>query len=122
MASDHGATRETVAPGETGWLVKARRRRRLGRRFDGSLRIRCGQATNHGTSGPGACPPVVFGGRDVRSDPQGLCARFGFGAVILSKEIKKVLVIKLGALGDFVLALAAMKKIREAHPKAKITC
>jgi hypothetical protein len=39
----------------------------------------------------------------------------------LSKEIKKVLVIKLGALGDFVLALAAMKKIREAHPKAKIT-
>jgi ADP-heptose:LPS heptosyltransferase len=39
----------------------------------------------------------------------------------LSKEIKKVLVIKLGALGDFVLALAAMRKIREAHPKAKIT-
>jgi len=39
----------------------------------------------------------------------------------LNKEIKKVLVIKLGALGDFVLALAAMKKIREAHPKAKIT-
>lgn len=39
----------------------------------------------------------------------------------MSKEIKKVLVIKLGALGDFVLALAAMRKIREAHPKAKIT-
>lgn len=39
----------------------------------------------------------------------------------MSKEIKKILVIKLGALGDFVLALAAMKKIREAHPKAKIT-
>lgn len=39
----------------------------------------------------------------------------------MSKEIKKVLVIKLGALGDFVLALAAMKKIRQAHPKAKIT-
>lgn len=39
----------------------------------------------------------------------------------MSREIKKVLVIKLGALGDFVLALAAMKKIREAHPKAKIT-
>ena len=26
------------------------------------------------------------------------------------KEIKKVLVIKLGALGDFVLALAAMRQ------------
>jgi ADP-heptose:LPS heptosyltransferase len=39
----------------------------------------------------------------------------------LSREIKKILVIKLGALGDFVLALAAMKRIRAAHPKARIT-
>ena len=36
-------------------------------------------------------------------------------------EIKKILVIKLGDLGGFVMALAAMKRIREAHPKAKIT-
>ena len=36
-------------------------------------------------------------------------------------EINKVLVLKFGALGDFVLALAAMKRIRLAHPKAKIT-
>lgn len=33
----------------------------------------------------------------------------------------KILVIKLGALGDFVLAMAAMKKIRHAHPDAHIT-
>jgi len=39
----------------------------------------------------------------------------------VTREIKKILVIKLGALGDFVLALAAMKRIRMAHPKAKIT-
>jgi len=39
----------------------------------------------------------------------------------VAKEIKKILVIKLGALGDFVQALAAMKHIRQAHPKAKIT-
>jgi len=39
----------------------------------------------------------------------------------MAREIKKILVIKLSALGDFVLALAAMKKIREAHPKARIT-
>ena len=38
-----------------------------------------------------------------------------------SREIKKILVIKLSALGDFVLALAAMKKIREAHKRAYIT-
>ena len=33
----------------------------------------------------------------------------------------KILVIKLGALGDFVLAMAAMRKIREAHPDDDIT-
>ncbi|WP_304165003.1 glycosyltransferase family 9 protein [Phenylobacterium aquaticum] len=39
----------------------------------------------------------------------------------MAREIKKILVIKLSALGDFVLALAAMKQIREAHKKAHIT-
>ena len=39
----------------------------------------------------------------------------------MSREIKKILVIKLSALGDFVLALAAMKKIREVHKRAHIT-
>jgi ADP-heptose:LPS heptosyltransferase len=38
-----------------------------------------------------------------------------------TREIRKILVIKLGALGDFVQALAAMKHIREAHPGAHIT-
>ena len=33
---------------------------------------------------------------------------------------EKILVVKLSALGDFVLALAAMKRIRQAHPKARI--
>ena len=32
-----------------------------------------------------------------------------------------MLVIKLSALGDFVLALGAMKAVREMHPKARIT-
>ena len=39
----------------------------------------------------------------------------------MAREIKRILVIKLSALGDFVLALAAMKKIREAHKRAHIT-
>lgn len=39
----------------------------------------------------------------------------------MPRTIERILVIKLSALGDFVLALAAMKKIREAHPKAHIT-
>ncbi len=33
----------------------------------------------------------------------------------------RVLVIKLGSLGEFVLSLAAMKRIREAHPRAQVT-
>ncbi len=37
------------------------------------------------------------------------------------RKVEKILVIKLSALGDFVLALAAMRKIREAHRKAHIT-
>ena len=37
------------------------------------------------------------------------------------RVVEKILVIKVSALGDFVLALAAMKKIRLAHPKAHIS-
>ena len=37
------------------------------------------------------------------------------------REVQKILVIKLSALGDFVLALAAMKRIRLAHPKAHVS-
>lgn len=36
-------------------------------------------------------------------------------------EASKVLIIKLSALGDFVLAMGAMKEIREHHPSAQIT-
>jgi ADP-heptose:LPS heptosyltransferase len=39
----------------------------------------------------------------------------------MARKVERILVIKLSALGDFVLALAAMKKIRQAHPKAHIT-
>jgi ADP-heptose:LPS heptosyltransferase len=37
------------------------------------------------------------------------------------RKVEKILVVKLSALGDFVLALTAMKRIREAHRKAHIT-
>jgi ADP-heptose:LPS heptosyltransferase len=37
------------------------------------------------------------------------------------EDYERVLVIKLGALGDFVQALRAMAEIRRAHSKAKIT-
>lgn len=39
----------------------------------------------------------------------------------MPRQMERILVIKLSALGDFVLALAAMKRIRQAHPKAHIT-
>ena len=37
------------------------------------------------------------------------------------KPIQKVLVIKLGGVGDVVLAFPAFERIRAAHPKARIT-
>ena len=39
----------------------------------------------------------------------------------MKRDIQKILVIKLSALGDFVLALAAMKHIRQVHAGAHIT-
>ena len=38
-----------------------------------------------------------------------------------AKPVKKALVIKLGELGDMVLAFPAFERIRQAHPKAHIT-
>jgi ADP-heptose:LPS heptosyltransferase len=35
--------------------------------------------------------------------------------------MKRILVIKFSALGDVVIAMAALKRIREAHPEAEIT-
>lgn len=37
------------------------------------------------------------------------------------RDPQKILVIKCGPLGEFVPALAAMRRIRQAHPRAKIT-
>jgi ADP-heptose:LPS heptosyltransferase len=39
----------------------------------------------------------------------------------MPRQVERILIIKLSALGDFVLALAAMKKIRQVHAKAHIT-
>src|SRR5678815_1839885 len=39
----------------------------------------------------------------------------------MARSVERILIVKLSALGDFVLALAAMKKIRAAHAKAHIT-
>lgn len=39
----------------------------------------------------------------------------------MSSEQQKILVIKLGALGDFIQALGPMKAIRKHHPDAHIT-
>lgn len=38
-----------------------------------------------------------------------------------TKEIKRILVIKLGALGDFIQAMGPMQAIRAHHPDAHIT-
>jgi ADP-heptose:LPS heptosyltransferase len=37
------------------------------------------------------------------------------------KALSRILVIKLGSIGEFVLSLPAMSRIRQAHPRADIT-
>src|SRR5580658_10476083 len=37
------------------------------------------------------------------------------------KPVQRVLVIKLGGVGEMVLAFPAFERIRQAHPQAKIT-
>lgn len=39
----------------------------------------------------------------------------------MGDAVEKILVIKLGALGDVILALGAMEAIRKHHPQARIT-
>lgn len=43
------------------------------------------------------------------------------GAPMSNGNPENILVIKLSALGDFILALGAMEAIRKKHPQAKIT-
>ena len=43
------------------------------------------------------------------------------GAKPIAKPINKVLVIKLGGVGELVMAFPAFERIRQAHPLAKIT-
>src|SRR5258708_3024535 len=101
---------------------RARRRRGLGASAEGSDRGGGEKTSSHGRDGDGSGARALFRRRHVRSHPQRLCSHTGRARMINRKrEIKKILVIKFGALGDFVLPLAAMKRIRDAHPKAKIT-
>jgi ADP-heptose:LPS heptosyltransferase len=39
----------------------------------------------------------------------------------MALNVEKILVIQAGAIGEFVLSLAAMRRIRQAHPRARIT-
>jgi ADP-heptose:LPS heptosyltransferase len=43
------------------------------------------------------------------------------GAAASAEEYERILIIRLGALGDFVLSLGPMAAIRRFHPKARIT-
>lgn len=46
----------------------------------------------------------------------------GDEASVVSDHPERILVIKLGALGDVIQSLGPMRAIREHHPKAYITC
>ena len=112
-------TCETVVAGETGWLARARRdadawsagaRRRAlataaGRRRDG--RGGAGTRAPISTAWTPWCDAHLR-----RLSPRVLAT------APMSRRARDILVIKLSALGDFVLAMPAFARIRAAHPNA----
>jgi ADP-heptose:LPS heptosyltransferase len=47
--------------------------------------------------------------------------RLGYKLPVMQSRSNRILVIRWGPIGEFVLSLPAMQRIRQAHPKAQIT-
>ena len=113
IVSDQGGMAETVEHGVTGWRVPPSDPAALADAMD----LSAGPAAG-GPRGPGRArpAPACIGSYTTRGD-----AERHHGRVSRAAGLKRILVIKLGALGDFVLAFAPFAAIRAHHPEAAIT-
>ncbi len=118
LASALGAHAETVVDGETGWLGPPGDISAWSRALDAILALSTRGPRAGRPSRPRAGCPVVFPAGHGRGDAHRLSQGVGVARVT---AIGKVLVIKLSAVGDFVLALPAFERIRAAHRDATIT-
>ena len=133
IATDHGGAPGNHPPRrETGWLIAPRRSRRAGADASRGAGLDAAAARRAGDAGDGACRGAFHAREDGGRDAERLCgtvaakagrahcrrAGDGGGPAV---TVGSILVIKTGALGDFIQALGAMKAIRRHHPDDRIT-
>ena len=127
VATDHGGARETVIAGETGWLVPPGDAAALAEALRVALATPPRRARAHDGARDRARAREVLQDAHVRGHARALrrapARRRGAGVNSvwpLGPSRPRILVIKLGALGDFVQALGPMQAIRRAHPEHHI--
>ena len=110
VVSDHGGAAETVEHLVTGWRVPPGDPDALAVALDHALGHGVGGPRGLGRTLPCQRPGPLHDGRDASGD-----------ARRLPRAAMNILVIKLGALGDVVLAFQPFADIRAHHPDARIT-
>ena len=116
IASDHGGACETVIAGETGWLVPPGDADALAQALRTALAL-TGEERESRPARDHPYPRQLYQVSDVRRDPGGLRRAL---AEHMNTQKRRILVIKLGALGDFILATGPFAAIRTAHPDDEI--
>ena len=118
VASDLGGPVETVGAGSHGLASAAGRCRRAGLRAGPCAGAAVGRACGDRRAGACGGGRALHDAGDAGRDAGRLRRIAG---VTPPATARRILVIKLGALGDFVLAFAAFAAIRAQHPAASIT-
>jgi len=136
IATDHGGARETVIPGETGWLVPPGDAGALAAAITQVLALPPAQKTAlairsmdhiraHFTTSMMTDATLAVYGELLHAKepaPASMAAPRPADAPPIQKipGKERILVIRLGALGDLILCFQAFHEIRQAHPDAEI--
>ena len=104
----HGVTGWRVPPGDPVALAAA---------LDHVLGMRAGGTGGAGCCGAGGGAGALHRARDAGRDDRGVSR----GAAARPGRVRDILVIRHGALGDFVLSFPAFAAIRARHRGARIT-
>ncbi len=119
IATGHGAPRETVVQGRTGWLVPPNDPRGLAEALDRFLNMDTLDRRTMAMAGAGFRARTFLAREDVRRHA-GRVPR-GSGIACGGARVSEVLIIRLGALGDFVQSFGPFAAIRAHHRDARIT-